>query len=590
MGLREAIKAHSQGDLVEAEKHYKTAFKESNTSATLFQNYGALLRATDRFDLAEKIYLRGLRIHKGHPAISLNLANLYRDALEKPTSALKHYFNTVLSSASLGGLSESTEAFNALHSAVVILRDLECYGWAFDLISRGLALQPSHPGLLVNLILLLDQDLGNVLGDSFELLSLEIKNLILDQVKLISPRQQIDVFFGLASHEMSQSNSKLAYEYYQKAVQASNLIAQSDKDAFEKARTNMLVNGWNMGCLLLKLQDFRLGWTLFEHGLQTPAPGPQRWQRSLRKPFTIDELNLWRGESLQGKRILLLEEQAIGDAMMFLSLISSLAREADQIGILLSDRLAPIYKRTVRDNEDLNNCTIYTHSDFAKGILSQNLFDCQSPMGSVCQYRFTHIHQYSPQTPCIQAREDVASKLRKSYLKGCPLETKLIGISWRGGGKGDRIKKKSVEEDLFLKIISGLPNTRFVSLQYGQCRETLSGWAKSGLPVIHDERIDPLKNMESWLDQVSACDSVLSVANTTIHGAGGLGKPTMCLLSRFADWRWFSDESVTRSYWYPSVGIARETPDSGWDNAFDVARKWLQDGCPYPVGPISSVL
>ena len=117
----------------------------------------------------------------------------------------------------------------------------------------------------------------------------------------------------------------------------------------------------------------------------------------------------------------------------------------------------------------------------------------------------------------------------------------------------------------------------------------LSGWASQGLPVIYDQRINSLKNMEAWVDQVSACDAVLSVANTTIHGAGGLGLPTMCLLSRAADWRWFSDESVTRSYWYPSVGIARETSESGWDDAFNITRQWLLDGCPYPQGSISTL-
>ena len=65
--------------------------------------------------------------------------------------------------------------------------------------------------------------------------------------------------------------------------------------------------------------------------------------------------------------------------------------------------------------------------------------------------------------------------------------------------------------------------------------------------------------MDTWLSQVSLCDAVISVANTTIHGSGGLSIPTMCLLSRFADWRWFNDESVTTSYWYPSVSIARES-------------------------------
>ena len=56
--------------------------------------------------------------------------------------------------------------------------------------------------------------------------------------------------------------------------------------------------------------------------------------------------------------------------------------------------------------------------------------------------------------------------------------------------------------------------------------------------VFIDHEINALKDMDRWLAQVDACDAVLSVANTTIHGSGGLGKPTICLLSQDSDWRW----------------------------------------------------
>jgi hypothetical protein len=97
--------------------------------------------------------------------------------------------------------------------------------------------------------------------------------------------------------------------------------------------------------------------------------------------------------------------------------------------------------------------------------------------------------------------------------------------------------------------------------------------------------VNPLKNMDVLLDQVAACDAVLSVANTTIHGAGGLNLPTLCLLSRHSDWRWFDAPEVTRSYWYPSVGIARQAADGDWGAALQQARAWLQQGTPMPQGP-----
>ena len=93
--------------------------------------------------------------------------------------------------------------------------------------------------------------------------------------------------------------------------------------------------------------------------------------------------------------------------------------------------------------------------------------------------------------------------------------------------------------------------------------------------------------MDTWISQVAACDAVLSVANTTIHGAGGLNIPTICLLSKHSDWRWIDSPDVRRSYWYPSVGIARQSSDESWSTAFDDVKDWFYDKMPYPQGPIS---
>ena len=78
-----------------------------------------------------------------------------------------------------------------------------------------------------------------------------------------------------------------------------------------------------------------------------------------------------------------------------------------------------------------------------------------------------------------------------------------------------------------------------------------------GFNVVNFDEVDPVLGLEDWLNLVASCDSVVSVANTTIHGSGGLNVPTLCLLSRFADWRWLQSHDFNRSYWYPSVGIAR---------------------------------
>ena len=64
---------------------------------------------------------------------------------------------------------------------------------------------------------------------------------------------------------------------------------------------------------------------------------------------------------------------------------------------------------------------------------------------------------------------------------------------------------------------------------------------KLNVDFVDDESIQATKNMNAWLNQVDSCDGIISIANTTIHGAGGLKKPTLCLLGNKSDWRWLAD-------------------------------------------------
>ena len=118
-----------------------------------------------------------------------------------------------------------------------------------------------------------------------------------------------------------------------------------------------------MGCTLLTYQNFEDGWSFFEYGLRTEAQGAQKWQRALPKPFSHEECPLWRGENLKGKNILLLEEQAIGDVMQFLTLLKSLIIEAGTTSLLLSDRLIPLYNKSFSEEISAGSLKLLSFKD-----------------------------------------------------------------------------------------------------------------------------------------------------------------------------------------------------------------------------------
>ena len=179
--------------------------------------------------------------------------------------------------------------------------------------------------------------------------------------------ERIEFHYSLFHHSC-QGKNNAAFSEFDKA---NNLAFEAfDDSSVDQNKLQNLIDchHWNGANTLLKMQDFDRGWKYYEYGLRAPCSGPQRWQRSLAKPFTSTQLQLWRGESLKGKRLLLLEEQGIGDAMMFISLVPTLIKEALNVGLFLSDRLLAIYKRSFKSEIESGLISVFSRDQYITEI------------------------------------------------------------------------------------------------------------------------------------------------------------------------------------------------------------------------------
>ena len=158
------------------------------------------------------------------------------------------------------------------------------------------------------------------------------------------------------------------------------LECYTDSETSNKLNKVLINHSWNFSNDLLRNQYLADGWKLFEYGLQAPAPGQQRWQRALAKPFSSSEVALWNGESLRNKSILLLDEQAVGDAMQFLTLLPTLLKEARCVSFLLGDRLIPVYQRSFSQAIVDKKLFIYSRNQAIQGEIDPSIFDFQSPI------------------------------------------------------------------------------------------------------------------------------------------------------------------------------------------------------------------
>ena len=211
--------------------------------------------------------------------------------------------------------------------------------------------------------------------------------------------ERAQFLFYKAFYSAKRRQDAVAIDAVQEAQQILRTSVFTDRDEMDQAQKLINLNNWNAGCILLKASQFEIAWKLFEWGLRCPAQGRQRWQRSIQKLFTHQEVALWRGESLCGRRLLLLEEQAVGDTMMFLTLLPKLLDQAAHVGLLLSARLVPIYQRSCQHWIDNGRVSVWSHKAAASGKLSSNDFDYQSPVGSVCQYIANRIENFRPRCP-----------------------------------------------------------------------------------------------------------------------------------------------------------------------------------------------
>jgi tetratricopeptide (TPR) repeat protein len=326
---------------------------------------------------------------------------------------------------------------------------------------------------------------------------------------------------------------------------------------------------WNLSISLIKSGDFLKGWKLYEHGLCVSAPPPQRWQRALKKPFSYDEVPIWDGSSLFDRSLLILGEQAIGDTMMFLSLLPLLESKTSSITLLVQPRLVPIYRRT------LPNATIISSdpTDYSKALPSM-VFDYQIPSGSLPCRLLNNCHDRGYMPLKLVSDPIQRDRLRSTHSEG---RLPLIGISWQGGVTPKRIPYKSTTLETLLPLLSE-QSYSFISLQYGKANNDIPDFnSKYGTSLKHDPSIDPMVDMDSWLSLVDACDLVVSIANTTIHGSGGLGKPTIALLGPNPDWRWLNPDVSSNCFWYPSVSPVHFDSAKGWPHSVNRAISLIEE-------------
>lgn len=246
---------------------------------------------------------------------------------------------------------------------------------------------------------------------------------------------------------------------------------------------------------------------------------------------------------LQGgeRRLLLWNDQGLGDAIQFLRYVPLLRRRGFETALLLPDSLVRL-ARTVPGIGPV----LSPHDPRPPVEAHLPLMDVPALLG---------LDDIPGPVPYVQADSESAACWRERFgaLPGLK-----IGLVWAGDSRIANFQMNGLDRRRSMTIaelapLLGVGGTSFVSLQLG---------AASGL---FPGAVDAMAGVADFADTaavIDALDLVITVDTSVAHLAGALGKPVWILSRYDGCWRWLRGRAD--SPWYPSARLFRQTAPGDW--------------------------
>ena len=248
------------------------------------------------------------------------------------------------------------------------------------------------------------------------------------------------------------------------------------------------------------------------------------------------EAPVWKGEPLEGKRILIVGEQGLGDEIMFANVLPDLAEAVGPSGklqIAVDQRLIPLFQRSFPQAE-IGACDdrMYVDGDgqkelrFVPWATEAGQPDFYAPMGTPLQFLRRSIEDFPRDAFLVPDPARVARfRARLETMGPGP----YVGICWRSMMKDVRRRKYFTALDTWGPILK-TPGVRFVNVQYGDCADELAHIAQThGVAVTAFDDLDLKHDIEGAAALSAALDLVISAPTAAAATAASVGTETWFL-------------------------------------------------------------
>ena len=327
--------------------------------------------------------------------------------------------------------------------------------------------------------------------------------------------------------------------------------------SFERAlqiNANLPEAKFGLAVLDLNEGNFQNGWIGYEERwkdeifLNAERKQSQPYQPYISYPNDKNEL--------ANKSILIVTEQGVGDAVMFLSILDDLSKKAKSVSVIFDSRLKKIF----------SNCypeiNFYSFEEF-KPLQSVD-YDYVIRSGRL-GYLFRNQKEDFSGRPYLQPSDEAKQYISKR-LKEIGISKPCIGLSWRGGTSASRTVHRSMSLFDLEKIIT-IDDFDFINIQYGDVSDEISKFysatGKKIFQLARDE-FDDFDNLAALIDH---CSLVITVQNTNVHVSGALGKKCWAMLPRSPEWRY--GLTGEKMIWYNSIELIRQRDVMDWSAVID---------------------
>ncbi len=500
------------GRLKEAEARYRRALVLRPDFAAAWMNLGSLLREQGREAYAEAALRRAVELRPDLVSGWVNLAILERER-RRPAQAEAHLRKAFALNPS------QVETLVAWCQFRAAERDL-AGAWAW--LRWALARDPDQPEAV------------NMKG-----ILLHTEGRFDEAVEAFERAEAL----GNRPAASNRGNSLLDMGRMNEALRAHEIAVERDP-SHPGAQ-------YNLALTQLRLGDWERGWPGYE--------ARWRFREVHRSPRTFRQPR-WRGEPLEGRRVLLYAEQGLGDTIQFCRYATLVAARG---GAAILQVQEPV-KRLLRS-------LAVVRAGLAEIVLLHATppeFDLECPLQSLPAVFRTTVETVPWPGAYLGADPELAATKLLEFpgIEAHPQHGRRplrIGFAWAGNPRYKADRQRSMRLETLIPLLR-TPGINWISLQKGAPAEQLAGLPGDVSVWDGSSRDQDLAETAAF---VATLDLVITTDTSIAHLAGAMAKQVWILLPHLSDWRWM--ERIETTPWYPTARLFRQGSPGDWVGVLD---------------------